>query len=591
MKIQPNDKKRLLQAALGEIPCDLVITNIQLVNVITGEIYPADVFIYDGFIAHVEYKNPGSQLDTAKEVLDGKGCYLIPGLIDAHEHIESSMMTPRNFAKGVIPHGTTTVVTDPHEIANVCGVEGVRYMHQAGDDLPMRQLIDIPSCVPSVPGLENAGAEFFAEDVEALAGLDRVIGLAEVMDFLAVIHGEDRMMDIIDVMDRKGLYLQGHAPYVSGRMLSAYLCGGPCTCHETRDRNEALEKLRSGMFVDARDSSITKNVREVCEGVKGVRFFDHLCLCTDDREADDILHVGHMNDVVRAAIRYGMDPVTAIKSATFNTAREIHLENLGAIAPGYVADLLLLDDLREMKPSHVFFGGKLVARDGRLTVEIPHREYPLEKVNTMYVKPLSREDFVIRAPIANGTVTVNVMEYPDLTLSSTLLTTAELPVKNGELCLEGDDLKYVAVVNRHKGHDTIGLGIVKGFGTTCGALASTVSHDSHNLTIVYDTPENALLAANALIQCGGGMSAVKDGSLLHVLQLPLAGLISLKEAKDLAADSQKMKDANRALGLTGMENPLLRIVTLALPVIPNVKMSDLGMVDVLKKEFIPLFTE
>ena len=591
MKIQPNDKKRLLQAALGEIPCDLVITNIQLVNVITGEIYPADVFIHDGFIAHVEYKNPGSQLDTAKEVLDGKGRYLIPGLIDAHDHIETSMMTPRNFAKGVIPHGTTTVVTDPHEIANVCGVEGVRYMHQAGDDLPMRQLIDIPSCVPSVPGLENAGAEFFAEDVEALAGLDRVIGLAEVMDFLAVIHGEDRMMDIIDVMDRKGLYLQGHAPYVSGRMLSAYLCGGPCTCHETRDRNEALEKLRSGMFVDARDSSITKNVREVCEGVKGVRFFDHLCLCTDDREADDILHVGHMNDVVRAAIRYGMDPVTAIKSATFNTAREIHLENLGAIAPGYVADLLLLDDLREMKPSHVFFGGKLVARDGRLTVEIPHREYPLEKVNTMYVKPLSREDFVIRAPIANGTVTVNVMEYPDLTLSSTLLTTAELPVKNGELCLEGDDLKYVAVVNRHKGHDTIGLGIVKGFGTTCGALASTVSHDSHNLTIVYDTPENALLAANALIQCGGGMSAVKDGSLLHVLQLPLAGLISLKEAKDLAADSQKMKDANRALGLTGMENPLLRIVTLALPVIPNVKMSDLGMVDVLKKEFIPLFTE
>ena len=591
MKIQPKNKKQLLKAALGEISCDLVITNVQLVNVITGEIYPADIFVYDGFIAHVEYQNVGSQLDTAREVVDGQGRYLIPGLIDAHEHIESSMMTPRNFAKGVIPHGTTTVVTDPHEIANVCGLEGVRYMHQAGDDLPMRQLIDIPSCVPAVPGLENAGAEFFAAEVEELSGLDRVIGLAEVMDFLAVIHGEDRMMSIIDVMDKKGLYLQGHAPYVSGRMLSAYLCGGPNTCHETRDRKEALEKLRSGMFVDARDSSITKNVQEVYEGVKGVRFFDHLCLCTDDREADDILHVGHMNDVVRSAIRCGMDPVTAIKSATLNTAREIHLENLGAIAPGYVADLLLVDDLTELKPSHVFFGGKLVARDGKLTVEIPHREYPLEKVNTMCVKELSREDFVIHAPVENGTVTVHVMEYPDLNLSSTLLTTAQLPVKNGEVCLEGEDLKFVAVVNRHKGHDTIGLGIVKGFGTTCGALASTVSHDSHNLTIVYDTPENALLAANALIRCGGGMSAVKDGSLLHVLELPLAGLISLKEAKDLAEDSQKMKEANRALGLTGMENPLLRIVTLALPVIPNIKMSDLGMVDVLKKEFIPMFAE
>ena len=579
MKIQPNDKKQLLKAALGEIRSDLAITNVQLVNVITGEIYPADVFVYDGMIAHVEYKNPGTELDKANEVIDGEGKYLIPGFIDAHEHIESSMMTPRNFAKGVIPHGTTTVVTDPHEIANVCGMEGVRYMHEAGEDLPMRQLIDVPSCVPAVPGLENAGAEFFAKEIEELASMDRVIGLAEVMDFLAVIHGEDRMMDIIDVMDKKGLYLQGHAPSVSGRMLSAYLCGGPNTCHESRERNEALEKLRSGMYVDARESSITKNVEEIYEGVKGVKFYDHFCLCTDDREADDILHV----------IRSGMDPVTAIKSATLNTAREIHIENLGAIAPGYVADMLLVGDLEELKPDLVFFGGRLVAEKGHMTVPIEAREYPLEKVNTMYVKDLKAEDFRIKAPVETGTVTVNVMEYPDLLLSSTVLTTAEVPVKDGYVCLEGEDLKFVAVVNRHKGHDTIGLGIVKGFGTTCGALASTVSHDSHNLTVVYDTAENALMTAEALIQCGGGMSAVRDGRLLHVLELPLAGLISLKDAAELAKDSQLMKEANRELGLTGLENPLLRIVTLALPVIPKVKMSDLGMVDVLKKELIPLF--
>lgn len=589
MKIQPNDKKQLLKAALGEIRSDLAITNVQLVNVITGEIYPADVFVYDGMIAHVEYKNPGTELDKANEVIDGEGKYLIPGFIDAHEHIESSMMTPRNFAKGVIPHGTTTVVTDPHEIANVCGMEGVRYMHEAGEDLPMRQLIDVPSCVPAVPGLENAGAEFFAKEIEELASMDRVIGLAEVMDFLAVIHGEDRMMDIIDVMDKKGLYLQGHAPSVSGRMLSAYLCGGPNTCHESRERNEALEKLRSGMYVDARESSITKNVEEIYEGVKGVKFYDHFCLCTDDREVDDILHVGHMNDVVRTVIRSGMDPVTAIKSATLNTAREIHIENLGAIAPGYVADMLLVGDLEELKPDLVFFGGRLMAEKGHMTVPIEAREYPLEKVNTMYVKDLKAEDFRIKAPVETGTVTVNVMEYPDLLLSSTVLTTVEVPVKDGYVCLEGEDLKFVAVVNRHKGHDTIGLGIVKGFGTTCGALASTVSHDSHNLTVVYDTAENALMAAEALIQCGGGMSAVRDGRLLHVLELPLAGLISLKDAAELAKDSQLMKEANRELGLTGLENPLLRIVTLALPVIPKVKMSDLGMVDVLKKELIPLF--
>ena len=589
MKIQPSNKRALLKAALGTIESDMVITNVQLVNVITGEIYPADVFVYDGMIAHVEYKEPGKELSKAKQVVDGEGRYLIPGFIDAHEHIESSMMTPRNFAKGVIPNGTTTVITDPHEIANVCGLEGVRYMHESSEGLPMRQLIDIPSCVPAVPGLENAGAEFLVKEIEELSSLERVIGLAEVMDFLAVINGEDRMMDIIDFMDKKGLYLQGHAPYVSGRMLSAYLCGGPNTCHETRDSDEALEKIRNGMFVDARDSSITKNVKEVYEGVKGIKFFDHLCFCTDDREADDILHVGHLNDVVRAAISYGMDPVTAIKSATYNTAREIHIENLGAIAPGYVADMLLVDSLEELKPAKVFFSGQLVAENGQLVAEIEDRSYPLEQKNTMFVKDLTVEDFKIKAPIQEGTVKVNAMEYKDLLLSSTLHTVLELPVKDGCVQLTDDTLKYVAVVNRHEGHDTIGLGIVKGFGTTCGALASTVSHDSHNLTIVYDTPENALKAAQALIACGGGMSAVKDGELLHVLELPLAGLISLKPADELAKDSQKMKEANRALGLVDMENPLLRIVTLALPVIPNVKMSDLGMVDVLKKELIPLF--
>lgn len=591
MKIKPKNKKALLKAALGEIESDLLIKNVQLVNVITGEIYPANVFVYDGMIAHVEYRDLSLDTDRAKEVIDAQGKYLIPGFIDAHEHIESSMMTPRNFARCVIPHGTTTVVTDPHEIANVCGMEGVRYMHEASEGLPMRQLIDIPSCVPSVPGLEHAGAVFTAKEVEELSHLDRAIGLAEVMDFLAVIHGEDRMMDILDVMDRQGRYLQGHAPYLSGRMLSAYLCGGPSTCHETRDSSEALEKLRNGMYVDARDSSITKNVKAIWEGVKDVRFLDRLCFCTDDREADDILHNGHMNDVTRAAISYGMDPVAAIKSTTYNTAQEIHIENLGAIAPGYAADMLLVEDLRELKPSHVFFGGKLVAKDGELLESIEEKSYPLEQENTMFVRELSADDFRIKAPVENGTVQVNCMVYKDLLLSSTLLETIQLPVKDGAVLLDDPDLKYVAVVNRHQGHDTIGLGIVKGFGTNCGALASTVSHDCHNLTVVYDTPENALAAAQALVSCGGGMSAVKDQKLLHVLELPLAGLMSLKPAGELAEDSRKMKQANYELGLTGMENPLLRIVTLALPVIPNVKMSDLGMIDVNRKEIIPTFAE
>lgn len=590
MKIRPKNKRQLLKAALGEIKSDLLIKNVQLVNTITGEIYPANVFIYDGMIAHVEYQDLEADHDGAEEVIDGQGQYLLPGFIDAHEHIESSMMTPRNFARTVIPHGTTTVITDPHEIGNVWGVEGVRYMYDSSEELPMRQLIDIPSCVPAVPGLENAGAQFGVAEIEELAGLPRVIGLAEVMDFIDVIQGGDRMMDIIDVAENNGLYLQGHAPFVTGRALSAYLCGGPNTCHESRLGEEAVEKIRSGMHVDARDSSITKNVKEIWEGVKDFKFFDNLSLCTDDREADDILNSGHMNDVVRAAIRYGMDPVAAIKSATLNNAREAGIENLGAVAPGYAADLQIVESLTELKPSKVFYGGKLVAEKGKLLADIEEKTYPLESRNSVHVKDLTEQDFVLKAPVKEGTVKVNVMTYYDLNLSSTEAVCEELPVKDGKLDLSGDgNLKFVAVVNRYEGNDNLALGVVRGFGITCGALASTVSHDSHNLTIVYDDPKDALIAAEELKRTGGGMCAVKDGQILHTLELPLAGLISLKKAEELAQDSARMKAANRALGLSEMENPLLRIVTLALPVIPEVKMSDLGLVDVNNKKIIPIF--
>ena len=592
MQLKPNDKKSLLKAALGEIPSDLLIKNVQLVNVITGEIYPANVYVYEGFIAHVESDNLEADLDGAKEVIDGKGQYLIPGFIDAHVHIESSMMTPRNFAKAVIPKGTTTIITDPHEIANVWGVAGVEYMYDSSEDLPMRQLIDIPSCVPSVPGLENAGATFSAKEVEQLAPKERIIGLAEVMDYIGVINGEERMMEMIEVAEKHGLYLQGHAPFLKGRELSAYLCGGPNTCHESRDSDEALAKLRNGMHVDARNSSIARNVKEIWEGVKDVTFFDNFGFCTDDREADDILNVGHINDVVRYGIARGMDPVAAIKSATFNSAREAGIEKLGAIAPGYVADMILLDDLRELKPNQVFFEGKLVAKDDQLTVAIKEETYPLETKNSVHMKELSVEDFKLKAPAGKEKVVVNLMKYPNPAQSYTEWVKEELPVVDGCVSLMGDqDLKFVAVVNRYAGNDNIAIGVVRGFGTNCGALASTISHDSHNLTIVYEDPAEALLAAKELLHCHGGMSAVKEGQVLHTLELPLAGLMSLLPAEELSLESAKMKEANRALGLEHLPNPLLRIVTLALPVIPTVKMSDMGLINVIKKEFIPIIEE
>ncbi len=590
MKLKQKNKKVLLQAALGKIEVDTAITNIQLLNVITGEIYPATVFIHDGFVVHVEDKDLEEGLDNVKEVIDGNNQYLIPGLIDAHMHIESSMMIPRNFAAASIVHGSTTVITDPHEIANVYGVDGVKYMLESSEGLPQRQLIDIPSCVPSVLDLEFAGAEFKPEQILELAQYDRVIGLAEVMDYIGVIAGDDRMLDIVEVAEKEGLYIQGHAPGVMGRDLSAYLVGGPTTDHESRNGDEALDKIRKGMFVDARESSLAKNVTDILNGLEGIRYYDHLCLCTDDRESAEILYEGHMNDVVNIAIKSGLHPIDAIRSASYNIAREIHAEDLGAIAPGFIADMLLVENLEEIHPTHVFFEGKLVAKDTKLTQEIPVTNFEIETRNSVSTKDLTIDDFIIDVGDREGEVEVNIINFPNAKVSLTELSTETLPIKDGRIDISHDDnLKFVAVVNRHHHQDKVGLGIIRNFGTTKGTLASTVSHDSHNLTIVYDNVENALVAAHELIRVGGGQTAVINEEVVNTLELGVGGIMSTKAPEELAVEANKMKEVNRDFGLVELENPLLRIVAMALIVIPKFKMSELGIIDVLNKELVPTF--
>lgn len=588
MKLRPKDKKNLLRAALGQVNSDLAITNCRLVNVFTGEIYPAEIYVKDKYVVYVETKDFAGK-KKADSIYDGRGMYLIPGFVDAHMHIESSMMTPRNFAKAIIPHGTTTIIHDPHELANVYGTEGVTYMHDSAEGLPMRQLVDIPSCVPAVPECENSGAAFGAEEIHQLAKLERVVGLAEVMDFYGVMEGDDRMMDIIDAALDNDLYLQGHAPGLTGRQLAAYLCGGPNTCHETTEGSEALEKLRNGMYVDARESSISRNVTDIWNGIDKITFYDTLTLCSDDRESDDLLNSGHMNAVVRTAIRAGMDPVAAIKSATINTAREIGASHIGAVAPGYLADMVLVEDLRTLKAEAVFFEGQLVAESGRLTVAIEDKPFPLENRNSMNLAPVTPADFTVGCSVKDGTVKVNIMEYQSLTSSFTDLKTEEVTVRDGEIVLP-EDTFFVAVLNRY-GKGTRAVRLVKNFGITHGAIASTVSHDSHNLAIIYDKPENAAVAANELIACGGGMTAVDNGKVLHTLRLEVGGLMSKLEAKELSKEAAAMKAVEAGLGLHTLENPLLRIVTLALPVIPNVKMSDMGLVDVANKTIIPFLAE
>ncbi|NLY49908.1 MAG: adenine deaminase, partial [Firmicutes bacterium] len=425
------NRSELIEAALGKRPLDLVIQNVQLVNVYTGEIYPADIGVYRNYIAHVTV--PGEEPLEGKTVISGQGKWAIPGFIDTHVHIESSMMNSLNFARVVLPHGTTTVLTDPHEIANVLGLRGVKYMVDSSEGLPLRIYILAPSCVPAVPGLETAGADFLAEDIETMLSWNRVLGLAEVMDYYGVIYQSPRMNSILDVVRRSGGIIQGHSPFLRGRELSAYLCAGPDSDHEVMLGDDTLTKLRAGMIVDAKESSIVKNIKEIVGAYKELAFPPNMTFCTDDREAGDLLHEGHMDQVVRRAIEEGLPPAIAIRIATLQAANRLGFKDFGAIAPGKVADIVLLDDLEKVKVNEVFVDGKLVAQGGKLVAELPELRFPVEKENTVFLrKELSAADFELKAPAdARDKVKTRILSYAPGAALRTEFEVQDLPVQDG----------------------------------------------------------------------------------------------------------------------------------------------------------------
>ena len=590
MIIQSKDRRVLIDAAMGRIDNDLIVFNAKIFNVFTGEILKGEIWIKDGFITHVEVHDESIQKGKSKESVDALGNYVIPGLIDPHVHIESSMLTPRQFASAVLPHGTTTVVTDPHEIANVYGIKGVSYMIESGLDTPLRQLAHAPSCVPSVLGLENTGAIFGPEEIETLFKMKNVIGLAEVMDFIGVIQNEDRLHKILDVAHSHQRFIQGHAPSLVGHERSAYKLGGPSSDHEITTAQEAIDSLRMGLYVDARDSSIAQNIPEIALGVKNLRYLDYLTICTDDREAQDILIHGSVDSLINLLIKEGVDPLDAIRCGTLNAARQIRQETLGAIAPGYVADLVITESLHLIKAKSVYVGGKHIAEDGKMISPLKEIIYPLEKENSINIPSLTLDDLTLKTPISNGEVRVNVLCYEGSDSVVTTIRKEVMKVIDGKLQLNDPQLKIVAVINRY-GLSHKALHVVRDFGITKGCVASTVAHDSHNLIMVYEDPQDAFVAYNQIKTTHGGMCTVLDHKVTGSLELPVAGLMANIPIHDMAEKAEHLKLRLKELGLTQMENPLLRIVTLALPVIPYAKMSDMGCIDVVKKSFIPLFDQ
>lgn len=579
-------RSRLIQAANGQIPLDLVIKNVQLVNVFTKEIYPADIGIAEGYIAHVT--QPGEEGLSGEKEYDAQGKYAVPGLIDTHIHIESTMMNPTNFAKAVLPHGTTTVVTDPHELANVLGLEGVRYILEASAHLPLRLYVLAPSCVPSALGVETSGAAFNAPEIATMLEWERVIGLAEVMDFPGVISQSERMNKILEVAREKGGFLQGHVPFLTGRGLSAYQCSGVNSDHETVDTQEAIYKLRAGMVLECRESSIAQNIKALAPALKACNYPPNATLCTDDREPDDLLREGHLDHVIRRAVQEGVPVLEAIRMCTYNAAQLTKLHDHGALAAGHVADIVLVEDLTAFKVNEVFIGGKLVAKDGKMVVELTAPAHPVESRNTIL---LAKEPSAATFQIEVGSkekAEVNVIAYDSQNPLLTKLAKMELPVKEGKIDIsQNPELCYISILERHGKNGNISVGLVRGLGITQGAIASTVSHDCHNLTVVGRDPEDMALAAQELAKCGGGIICVAEGKVLAKVELPIAGLMSPKGVEELAQETAHLKETIKSLGLRG-EYPLLRVATFALAVIPEVKMTDQGLVDVLTQKFIPI---
>jgi adenine deaminase len=564
-----NNVERLLTVARGEAPADLLLKNAQIVNTFTGEIEPGNVAICEDRIAGV------GDYDQARDTIDLAGQYLAPGLINGHTHIESSMLHPLHYAQTLLPRGTLAVVTDLHEIANVCGLAGIEFVRRWSRQLPLDILLMAPSCVPATP-LETAGDCIDVDKLTQVLSYPGVIGLGEVMNFPAVIHGERQMLAKIHAAS--GKVVDGHAPGVTGKELNAYVAAGVRSDHESTTFEEGAEKLRRGMYLMVREGSSEKNLEALLPLVND-RSYRRCIFVVDDRSCADLLRDGDIDAVLRKAIACGLDPVRALQMATLNPAEHFRLHDRGGIAPGYLADLITIPDLAEMRVDRVFSKGTLVASGGKPV-------FPLPSVTP----ELSDTVRMVAPSLESLRLEWDGESFPVIEIVPGQITTrhrTEQVRKSGRLVVPDAerDLLKAAVLERHKATGNIGLGLVKGFGLKRGALASSVAHDSHNIVAVGASDEDIICAVDGLAGLHGGLVVSAGGEIIASLPLPVAGLLSLEPAEAVAARFEKVEQAARSLG-TLPPAPFAILSFLALPVIPELRLTDRGLVDVTRFRLI-----
>jgi len=559
--------------ARGDEPADLLLVNAQLINVLSGEIHAADIAVAGALIVGV-----GSGYE-GREVVDLDGQFVSPGFIDAHVHVESAMVPPAEFARAVVPHGVTTVVTDPHEIANVLGLDGIRFMLADAQNTPFSMFVNASSCVPATH-METSGAELSAGDLASLRDEPAVLGLAEVMNFPGVVFGDESVLDKLATFE--GRVIDGHCPGLTGRQLNAYAAAGITSDHECTTVEEAREKLRLGMTVYLREATNARNLRTLLPLVtpENAR---RLCLCTDDRQPPDLLEQGSIDHMVRMAIAEGIPPMTAIRMGTLNTAEHFRLHDRGAVAPGRRADLVIFSELDEPRPDRVYVAGRLVAAGGRMVeARAAGTHTPPHTVHVDW----NKVDLAIPAGGARARV---IGAIPDQLV--TKHEVHDVRVERGAAIADpGRDILKMAVIERHGRSGTVGLGFVRGIGLRRGAIASTVAHDHHNLVVIGADDESMLTAAKAVAQVGGGQAVADGHEVCALLPLPIAGLMSDLSIEDVRERMTALIDASHRLGST-LHDPLMAMSFLALEVIPSLKLTDRGLVDVEQFDFVPLFVD
>lgn len=564
--------KNITATALGQAPADALLKNCQIADVFSGTIYRGNIAITDGYIAGIGDYQEGS------EIIDLDGAYVTPGLINSHCHVESSMTTPENYCAQELLHGVTTLITDPHEIANVAGLDGIKYMLAAGRSMPINYYVQLPSCVPATP-FEHSGCILTAEELAQIADLEGVLGLGEVMNVPGVLSLDADLLQKLALAESRDSIRDGHAPGLSGKNLQAYVASGISTEHEATSWQEAKEKLRSGMAILVREGSASKNLEAIITGALSDKVdFSRMAFCTDDKHLADMQAEGTIRFCMQKAVSLGLAPITAIQMATYNAARIYGLYHLGAIAPGRQADIVVFEDLKDFKI-------RLVLHKGRNTAKLLHEHEtvpcPSKLLNTVNPAPFSAEDFSPNKFLSGK-------KYPVIKIIPGQLLTDCTYIAGSEIskALSSQKLCMIAVVERHHRTGNIGLGLIEGYGLTNGATATTIAHDSHNIIVIGTNAADMALAAQELVRCQGGYTLVKEGKIVRTLPLKLCGLMSDAAPEQLIQELKIIKELAHAQGVVHNFDPFVGLSFMALPVIPKIKITDMGMFDTVNFKFI-----